>query len=182
MLLKYSKCAFHFYIFAVAFKFIFMKTTLLIALVFVFGLSSFSQKYKSYADTVKLNQEHVSISNDIAELTAKLTICKNNLPDLKKKALDAHADTKAAAEANSRQALKATNGYFEEIKEAYAKAKEALRLANKAKDADGNVQDMEEKIVSLTEKINLRDKRLRELEMIRNGMRIALNDSTKTSN
>lgn len=159
-----------------------MKIKLLIPILLVFGFSSFGQKYKSYADTVKLNQEYVSISNEIAELTAKLTISKNNLPNLKKKAFDAHADTKVAAEANSRQALVAANGSFEEIKEAYAKAKEALRQANKAKDADDDVRDMEEKIVSLTEKINAKDKRLKELETIRNGMRIALNDTTKKGN
>lgn len=157
-----------------------MKGSVLLTFLLVVSFYSYSQKYKSYADTIKLNQEYVSISNEVAELTAKLTISKNNLPNLKKKAADAHADTKAAAESNSRQAMKATNGSFEEIKEAFAKAKEALKEANRAKDADDKVQDMEEKIVGLTEKINNWQKRLKELENIRNGLRIALNDSTKT--
>lgn len=157
-----------------------MKNSILLTFFLVVSFSSFSQKYKSYADTIKLNEEYLSISNEVAELTAKLTISKNNLPTLKKKAADAHADTKDAAESNSRQATKATNGSYEEIKEAFAKAKEALKQANRAKDADDRVRDMEEKIVGLTEKINNWQKRLKELENIRNRLRIALNDSAKT--
>ena len=43
------------------------------------------------------------------------------------------------------------------------------------------VKDMEERIVGLSEKISSREKRLKEMDIIRNGMRTALNDTTNTN-
>ena len=37
------------------------------------GLTAYTQKYKTAADTVKLNKEFTEVSNDIADLTANLT-------------------------------------------------------------------------------------------------------------
>jgi uncharacterized protein YlxW (UPF0749 family) len=39
------------------------------------------QKYKSSADTVKLNKDYVAVSNGIAELTSKLTIAQKDARD-----------------------------------------------------------------------------------------------------
>ena len=73
---------------------------LLIALFTLTGLSAFSQKYKSASDTVKLNKEWVTVSNDIAELTAKLSIAQNNLPGYNTKAKEAVTDALKRAAKN----------------------------------------------------------------------------------
>ena len=48
---------------------------LLLASLLLFSVSSVSsQKYKTTADSIKINKEYIAVSNDIAELTSKLTI------------------------------------------------------------------------------------------------------------
>jgi len=43
------------------------------------SMSAYSQKYRTAADTGKLNVEYVKVSNEIAELTSQLTIAQNNV-------------------------------------------------------------------------------------------------------
>ena len=50
-----------------------MRLFYLLALVFP-ALSCFSQNYKKIEDTTKLNKEYVNVSNEIADLQAKLTM------------------------------------------------------------------------------------------------------------
>ena len=83
-------------------------TFLLPAVVFIMASpSAFSQKYKTAADTVQLNKEYVEVSNDIADLTSKLTIAQNNLPGYKTKAVEAGTNAGNAASNSSDQASKA---------------------------------------------------------------------------
>src|SRR5688572_11941495 len=82
-----------------------------------------AQKYKSASDTIKLNKEWVEVSNDIAELTAELTIAQNNLPGYETKAAKAQTDAQGTAQQSSDQAYKATNGDLGDAKKAKKKAK-----------------------------------------------------------
>jgi len=41
-----------------------------------------AQKYKTAADTIKLNKEYVEVANEVAELTAKLTVAQNIIQNL----------------------------------------------------------------------------------------------------
>ena len=104
-----------------------------------------AQKYKTGADTIKLNKELVEVSNDVAELTAKLTIAQNNLPGYNTKADKALSDANETAQKSSDQANKATNGDLDDAKSAKKKAKKALNDAEDADDAKGNVKDQEKK-------------------------------------
>src|SRR3954470_11745248 len=90
------------------------------------GLPVFAQKYKAASDTVKLNKEYVDVSNDIAEMTSKLTIAQNNLPGYHTKASDAASDAQSSADESRQSASKATNGDLSDAKSAKKKAGQAL--------------------------------------------------------
>ena len=138
---------------------------LLIAL--MTGLQGFSQKYKTPDDTAKLNKEYVKVNNDIADLSAKLTIAQNNLPGYKTKAIAAGTDAQDAAANSSNQASKATNGEIDDAKKAKRKAKKAYNEAKDSRAANNNVSDQEDKITRLTLQINRKQQRLQELEVMR---------------
>ena len=139
------------------------------------GLQGYSQKYKTIEDTVKLNKEHVKLSNDIVELDAKLTIAKNNLPRYKSKATTAGADAEHAADKSSNQASKATNGDIDDAKKAKRRARKAYNEAKDSKVANNNVSDQEDKITKLSLQIIKKQQRLQELA----AMRLAINDKFK---
>ncbi|MEP6597450.1 MAG: hypothetical protein ABJA71_15965, partial [Ginsengibacter sp.] len=82
------------------------------------SMSAFSQKYKTAADTVKLNKEYVDVSNDIADLTSKLAVAQNNLAGYQAKAGEAVSDAQSTAIKSSDQASKATNGDVQDAKKA----------------------------------------------------------------
>ena len=146
-------------------------------LAFLFPVvSAFSQKYKSIADTGKLNKEYVAVSNDIAELNAKLTIAQNNLPGYQLKARDANIEAVDAASASSNQASKATNGSVSDAKNSKRKADKAYSEAKDSKSAQSKVSDQEDKIVRYKLDIKKKQQRLDELSV----MRGAINSKTPT--
>ena len=49
-------------------------------LALITGFTASAQVYQSAEDTAKLNKEFTEVSNDIANLTARLTVAQNNLP------------------------------------------------------------------------------------------------------
>ncbi len=71
------------------------------------SFATYSQKYKTFEDTTKLNKEYVNVSNDLVELKAKLAVVQNNLPGYQTKAKEANSDAVVSASASSDQALKA---------------------------------------------------------------------------
>jgi hypothetical protein len=135
------------------------------------SLPAAAQKYKSASDTIKLNKEWVEVSNDIAELTAELTIAQNNLPGYKSKADKAQSDAQTTAQESSDQAYKATNGDLGDAKSANKKAKRALHDAENASSAKTNTRKQEKKIDKLTTKLQKKQKDLQELEEMRNTIR-----------
>ena len=151
-----------------------MKGNTLFLMVFsclIFSLPASSQKYKSASDTVKLNQEWVKVSNDIAELTAELTIAQNNLPGYKTKEVNAQADAQGTAQKSSDQAYKATNGDLGDAKRASKKARKALNDAEDAVDAKDKTIKQEKKIDNLSEQLQKKQKKLQELEEMRTTIR-----------
>ena len=151
-----------------------MKTIrfLLPVLVLVaFGSPAFSQKYKSASDTVKLNKKYVQLSNDIAELTSKLTIAQNNLPGYHTKAGEASSDAQKSADESSDQAFKATNGDLADAKSAKKKAGKALDKAEDAKDANNKIKDQDKKIAKLSKELFKKKAKLQELEDMRLAIR-----------
>ena len=131
------------------------------------SLPAFSQKYKRAEDTVKLNKEYVEVSNDIAELQAKLTVAQNNLPGYESRAGDANSDAQKAAENSSDQASKATNGSVKDARRAKRKAKTAYNEAKDSRSANENVSDQDDKISRLSKQLNKKQHRLSELDSMR---------------
>ena len=78
------------------------------------GFASYGQVYRTAADTVKLNKEFTEVSNDIATLSAQLTIAQNNMPGYQSKAKTAESNAQDAAETSSTEAAKATGGSVKE--------------------------------------------------------------------
>ena len=144
----------------------FTPLCLVITLLLV-SLSGFSQKYKKAEDTIKLNKEYVKVSNEIAEMNAKLTIAQNDLPGYQSKAKDANNDANDAASASSDQASKATNGDVGDAKKAKKKADKAYDEAKDSKSAKHKVSDQEEKIEDYRSDIKKKQERLGELDEMR---------------
>lgn len=145
---------------------------LLAAICLIASLPAFSQKYKSASDTTKLNKELVEVSNEIAELTAELTIAQNNLPGYVSKAAKAKTDAQGTAQESSDQAYKATNGDLGDAKSAKKKAKKALNDAEDASDAKENIKKQEKKIDKLTEKLQKKQKTFEQLDEMRTTIRL----------
>ena len=131
-----------------------------------------AQKYKTASDTIKLNKEYVEVANEVAELTAKLSVAQNNLPGYHSKSEKAVHNAQETAQKSSDQAHKATNGDLDDAKSAKKKAKKALNDAEDAGDAKEDVKDQEKKIDKLTTELQKKQKKLHELEEMRTAIRI----------
>jgi chromosome segregation ATPase len=131
------------------------------------GFTAYAQVYKTAADTVKLNKEFTEVSNDVASLSAKLTIAQNNMPGYQSKAKAADSDAQDAALNSSVQADKATEGGVKEARKAKRNSKKAYREAKDARSANNDVGNLDDKIASLTGQIAKKQERLRQLTAMR---------------
>jgi DNA repair exonuclease SbcCD ATPase subunit len=145
---------------------------LLVVACVIVSLPAASQKYRSAADTVKLNRELVKVNNDIAKLTAELTVAQNNLPGYVSKAKTATNEAEATAQQSSDQAYKATNGDVQDAKSAKKKARKAYKDAGDASDARANTKKQEKKIDKLSAKLQKKQNDLKGLEEIRTNLRL----------
>lgn len=127
----------------------------------------FAQKYKTPADTVKLNEEYLKIKNDIVDLTAQLTVAQNNLPGYQSKANTAGLNAQTSAATSNTDASKATNGNISDAKTARNAADDSYNAAKDARNANDKVGNQNEKINKLTEKLDKKNKRLKELDVMR---------------
>jgi len=131
------------------------------------GFTTYAQVYKTASDTVKLNKEFTEVSNDIADLTAKLTIAQNNKPGYQSKATAAESTAQNAAVTSSVQADKATEGGVKEARKAKRNSKKAYRKAKNARSANNDVGNQDDKIASLTAQLTKKQERLREVTDMR---------------
>ncbi len=126
-----------------------------------------AQVYKTAADTANLNKEFTEVSNDIASLTAKLTIAQNNMPGYRSKADAATSVAQDAAVTSSVQADRATDGSVKEARKAKRKAKKAFREAKDARSANHDVGNQDDKIASLKGELAKKQERLEQLTAMR---------------
>ena len=134
------------------------------------GFTSYAQVYKTAEDTVKLNKEFTDVSNDIANLTAKLEVAQNNMPGIKSKANSAETNAQEAAVTSSQQADKATSGGVKEARRAKRNSKKAYREAKDARSANENVGDQDDKIASLKGQLAKKQERLGQLTAMRTAI------------
>ncbi|CAN5742456.1 hypothetical protein BH11BAC4_BH11BAC4_26770 [soil metagenome] len=147
------------------------NTFLLCLLILIFTVpASYAQKYKNVEDTVKLNKEYVAVSNDIADLSAKLTIAQNDLPGYQSKASKANNDASDAASSSSEHASKATNGSVSDARTAKKKASKAYSEAKDSRAAEKKVSNQENKITKLKLDIKKKQQRLQDLDIMRTAI------------
>jgi len=133
----------------------------------VTSFTAYTQVYKKAADTVKLNKEFTEVSNDIASLSAKLTIAQNNLPGYQSKARTADSDAEQAAVNSSAQAAKSTEGGVKQARKAIRKSRKAYHEAKDARTANNVVENQDDKIASLTDQLAKKQVRLNQLIVMR---------------
>ncbi|RYY98945.1 MAG: hypothetical protein EOO11_06545 [Chitinophagaceae bacterium] len=138
------------------------------SLLMLTAISAGAQVYKA-ADSVKLNNEIIAVTNDITNLNAKLAVAQNNLPGYRSRAQAADVDAKTAADQSTEQAGKASGGDVKDARKAKREARKAYREAKDARKANHNVGDQDKKIASLKGELARKQERLDQL----NAMRMA---------
>ena len=139
------------------------------------ALPSFSQTYKTIADTAALNAEYMKVSHDITDLSAKLDKAKSDQADDAKKANDASADAQSTASKASDKAEKSIDGSVKEAKRAKREARRSVRDAKDARHAQGNLNDSNKKVDNLSADLEKKKERLKELD----EMRASINGTQK---
>jgi len=133
-------------------------------------ISVYAQKYKTPADTGKLNAEYVKVQNNIADLTAKLSDAQSALPSYKTKAVNAGNDAQTAAVTSDSSSSKATSGNLQDSKDAKKNASDAYDKAKDARSANNNVGKQNEKIRKLTDDLKKQRQRLKDLDVMRTAI------------
>jgi len=132
-----------------------------------FSVSTYAQKYKSPADTGKLNVEYAKVQNNIADLTAKLNTAQSGLPGYQTKAVNAGNNAQTAAATSDTSATKARSGNLQDSKDAKKNADDAYNRAKDARTANDNVGKQNEKIRKLTDDLKEQRQRLKDLDVMR---------------
>ena len=140
-------------------------TLLLVTMLATFGASA--QKYRTVADTNKLNKEYLDVSKDIASLTLKLSEAQDDLPGIVAKAANAESSAQSAAESSSSRADKVSEGSVKDAKRAKKSAKTAYKKAKTSQSANSSVKRQEKKIEQLSKQLAKKQKRLQELTEMR---------------
>ena len=131
-----------------------------------------AQKYKTAADTIKLNTAYAKLEKSIAALNVKLLNAQNDLPAYQAKAKDAQADAASAANASSEQADKANNGKVKDAKKAKRRANKAYGEAKDSRSADNKLKNLESDISKYQKELSKDQQKLAELEAIRAAIRM----------
>ena len=113
----------------------------------------FAQKYKTAADTVKLNKEYGEVTLDIAKLNTNLIEQQNQTAGYPSKATSTASDAVNAAQNSKETAATATNGNLSDAKAAMKQARKANNDAKDANNAKNDQADNVKKINELNEKI-----------------------------
>ncbi len=146
-----------------------MKNVVFLPLLVVLIMScttTASQKYRTASDTTQLNVDRLEVINNIAELTSKLTIAKNNLQIYLKKANDASEKARTSAIQSSIQSTEATNGNLSDAKSAKKKADRAYEDAQDSKSANNKLKNQDKKIAEYNHDLEEKQKKLQELDRI----------------
>jgi hypothetical protein len=139
------------------------NTSIILAAIFLTNIAH-AQKYKTMADTTRLNKEYGEISLEASKLTTQLIEEKNKTVDYRSKTSSTTGDAINTAEASKNQAAVATSGNTTDTKKAVKDAKEADRKANDEKHAMADEKKNIKKINELTAQIDQKQRLLRDLD------------------
>jgi chromosome segregation ATPase len=129
-----------------------------------------TKKYTTVADTVDLNKEYASLRTDLADLNSNLLKAQSKTSDYLAKAADQTSDALQAAKASKEQAARASDGNLKAVRKAARKAKKADRIARRAYNAREDRRDNEKDIKKLSAKIDKKQKRIVDLEQMRQAI------------
>jgi uncharacterized protein involved in exopolysaccharide biosynthesis len=135
-----------------------------LAFTFAFADKAHAQKYKTAADTLKLNKEYSDISLDIARLNVKLDEAQNKTSGFQSNSANTAQNASNSAQQSKTDASKATNGNLDDARTAMKQAKKANNQANDAKNAKGDETDNQKVIKKLSEKIAEKQQALADLD------------------
>lgn len=119
----------------------------------LFTQSVSAQKYKTAADTVKLNKEYGEVNLELAKLNASLIQEQNKTSGYQSKSASTTEDAVASAQRSKETASTATNGSEADAKTAMKQARKASNQAGDAQDAKNNQANNGKKIEAFQEKI-----------------------------
>jgi hypothetical protein len=125
--------------------------------------SLFAQKYKTVADTVKLNKAYGEVTLDISKLNTDLIEEQNKTPEYQAKSDLTAQNAETSAEYSKQTALIASDGHFADIKAAMKQSQKANNEAKNAMDAKNNQADNLDKIDKINIKIAKKQAELVEL-------------------
>lgn len=140
------------------------------AVLLTVSASTYAQKYKTPADTGKLNAEYVKVQNKIADLTTQLSTAQSGLPGYQTTAVNAGNDAQTAETASGTSSSKASSGNLQDSKDAKNSADNAYDKAKDSRSANNNVGKQNEKIRKLTDDLRKQHQRLRDLDQMRTAI------------
>ncbi len=143
------------------------KIFFLPVLLFMATLPVFSQTYKTAADTPALNKEYVKVSNNIADLTAKLNKAQDDLAKINRKSDKATTNAQSSASATADKASDATTGGVKDARRAKKEARRSVKDAKDSRRAGNDLDDQNKKIRKLTAELAKNQNRLKELDVMR---------------
>jgi len=115
-----------------------------------------AQKYKTAADTLKLNKEYSDVSLEISKLNVKLIEAKDKTAGYDSKTLYTAQSATNSAEVSKSDAATATDGKLTDAKTAMKQAKKADKDAKDAKNAkddqSNNIKDIDKLTAKIQEK------------------------------
>lgn len=155
-----------------------VSSTSLILIALLITTAAHAQKYKTFADTTRLNKEYGEISLEISKLNTKLQEEKNKTADYHSKTSSTAVDAVTTAQTSKDQADVATDGNTSDTKKAVTDAKAADKKANDSKDAIADEKKNTNKINELNAQIDQKQKLLRELDSQRAAIMSGSSNST----
>jgi hypothetical protein len=148
-----------------------IKLSTITVMLFAFALGTLgftnfasAQKYKTTADTIKLNKKYGDVKVELAKLNSKLIEEQNKTAGYQSKIVSTAQDAATSAQSSKETAATATNGDMGDAKIAMKQAKKASNQADDAGDAKDDKYNNAKDIKKLTEKINKKKEILIDLE------------------
>jgi len=138
-----------------------------VAIFMLTALPTFSQTYKTFADTVALNAEYSKVTKDITDLTAKLDKAKSDQANDEKKAGEASTDAQTTASNTTTKAENSINGSVKQARKAKREARRSVKDAKDARHAQSNLNDSNKKVIELNSQLEKKQQRLKELDEMR---------------
>jgi chromosome segregation ATPase len=143
----------------------------------------FAQKYKTAADTVKLNKKYGETKEELAKLNSNLIELQNKTADYQSKVTSTTNDAVTAAQNSKETASTATDGSLSDAKKAMKQAKKADNKAKDEKEAKSDEANNVRKIAEINKEIGKKQAVLDDLVQQKADIlnRLAASTSLKTN-